>query len=119
MHRKCVAAIAFAILLLGITGVSAQDSRTLIWQRWDVVIDNVDTVNNVYRVTEHYEIEFRGTFSFGVRDIEHDMLEDIENIRITDRGKLARQLTSPTTLLLRLRAAKASLRSATMSSATC
>ncbi len=86
MHRKWAVAIALAVLIFMVNGVTAQDNRSLIWQRWDVLIDNVDTENNSYRVTEHYEIEFRGTFSFGVRDIEHDMLEDIQNIQITDRG---------------------------------
>lgn len=86
MRKQWAVVIALTVLFLAVGGVTAQDNRSLVWERWDVVIDNIDTENNQYRVTEHYEITFSGTFSFGVRDIEHDLLEDIRNVTVTDRG---------------------------------
>jgi uncharacterized membrane protein YgcG len=86
MRKQWAVAIALAVLIFAVSGVTAQDNRSLVWERWDVVIDEVDTANNQYHVTERYEITFSGTFSFGVRDIEHDMVEDIRNVTITDRG---------------------------------
>ena len=58
-------AVVMAVLLLGVSVVAAQDDRTVFWQRWDVLINNIDTTNNQFRVTEIYDVQFNGTFHYG------------------------------------------------------
>jgi hypothetical protein len=65
------------LLFLFALPVAAQD-RSAVWEQWDVVIDQVDTENNQFRVTELYRIRFDGTFRGGDAFIPDENLESIE-----------------------------------------
>jgi uncharacterized membrane protein YgcG len=82
---KWMAALLIAVLL-GASGTHAQD-RSVYWERWDVVIDNVDTTRNVFDVTEIYDLTFTGTFRFGTATIPMNRLTDIQNIRVLENGR--------------------------------
>lgn len=80
--------ILAAALAVGIpaTLLSAQ-SRTVYWRSWDVLIDDVDVVQNRYTVTEYYDLEFSGSFSFGSRVVETTNLNGIDNVRVSQDGQ--------------------------------
>ncbi len=80
-------------LLLGILPVSAQ-SRSVYWERWDVTIDEVDTSENRFRVTEEYTISFTGTFRFGSVAIPMNRLEDIDDVAVYEDGQALRETRS-------------------------
>ena len=95
MHKRLAAAlVAVVCVLLTSAGVLAQDNRTLVWDKWDVVIDDVDTTNNSYRVAERYAIRFSGTFQFGSAVIPLENLEDIQNVRVSEGGQPLRESCS-------------------------
>ena len=95
MLRKL--AVILTVLLLSVSGVVAQDNRTVFWQRWDVLINNVDTTNNQFRVTEIYDVQFSGTFRFGSAVIPLERLDSIHNIQVTEDGKAYREDCSGST----------------------
>ena len=88
MRRLSLAAILVVVAVLMMMGqsVSAQ-TRSLVWRQWDVVIDNIDTVENRFNVREIYDIEFSGTFRTGVATIEYVNLEYVENVRVYEAGE--------------------------------
>lgn len=86
--------IAFVVMGLLFTGVVSAQTRSVFWQRWDVLIDNVDTSGNRFDVTETYDVYFTGTFSFGIRVIELTNLDEIQNIQIYDGDQPLRQTCS-------------------------
>ncbi len=51
------------VLLVGLTSITQAQSRSVLWERWDVVIDNIDTSTNAFTVSEIYDIRFFGTFT--------------------------------------------------------
>jgi uncharacterized membrane protein YgcG len=69
----------------------AQDDRSLVWERWDVRIDNVDVTRNVFTVSESYEISFDGRFSFGTASIPYTNLEGITDISVSEAGRSLRR----------------------------
>ncbi len=78
----------FTALLLALAvapSVEAQ-TKTLRWHRWDVDIQiNAD---GTFHVSELFEIEFiGGDFTFGVRDIPVDQVEQITNISVREGGR--------------------------------
>jgi len=75
------------ILVCVVLGVVDAQSRTVYWERWDVRIDNVDTVNNAFDVVEIYDVRFSGTFTFGQRVIADTNLEGIRNVRVFEAGR--------------------------------
>lgn len=83
------ALLAVVVLMLSLPGVTPADAqdRTVFWNRWDVNIDNVDTSNNHFDVTELYDVEFTGTFRFGSRVIELTNLTGITNITVAQNGR--------------------------------
>jgi len=89
MHKRWAVTIALiaAVLLLAVRGAAAQDNRSLVWERWDVVIDDVDTANNTFRVTETYVIDFNGRYSFGAANIPLTNMDGINDVRVSDRGQ--------------------------------
>lgn len=91
---KKMAALLALLLLLGASAAGAQDDRSVYWQRWDVVIDNVDTTNNQFDVTEIYDVQFTGRFTFGSAVIPTDNLDDISNVRVTVDGDTLSQTCS-------------------------
>lgn len=85
--RRIVIVVLMALGLLAThTALSAQ-ARSVFWRRWDVVIDNVDTTNNQFTVTEIYDLNFSGRFTFGSAVIPYRNLEDVQNIQVLDNGK--------------------------------
>lgn len=80
-----------ASLILSPT-VLAQD-RNVIWQRWDVVIDNIDTSNNRFDVAEIYEITFTNDigsnpFTYGYAQIPINRLDSLTDVRVYEDGQL-------------------------------
>ena len=77
-------------LMIPATGIQAQssDSRSLHWARWDVVIDQIDTTQNSFRVTETYNLVIdSGPFHGGFRNIPLNRIDRIDNIQISDNGR--------------------------------
>ncbi len=85
MRKRAVLFLALLLLVM-VPPVLAQ-SRTLVWDRWDVIIGDVDTVNNSYQVTELYDVSFSGVFRFGSRVIEHTNLDYIDNVQVSQDGR--------------------------------
>jgi len=84
-----IAALLIGLLALAFSApannVRAADNRSIYWQRWDVLIDNIDTTNNVFHVTEtHYLQVVTGPFNGGDRDIPLNHVTAIDNGKITD-----------------------------------
>jgi hypothetical protein len=75
------------LLLVTVIPNVAQDDRSVYWRQWDVLIDNVDATNNVFDVSEQYDIDFSGTFRFGSAVIPNTNLEQISNIRVFENGQ--------------------------------
>jgi uncharacterized membrane protein YgcG len=85
---RWIALHAVLIVVLGLTGsAAAQSSRTLVWDRWDVTIDQVDAVANSFRVTETYDMAFSGTFRFGTAAIPMGRIEGISVSRVLQDGR--------------------------------
>lgn len=88
LRNKGWPVLLLAVLALCIPAASAAaQSRTVFWRVWDVVIDDVDVVANQYDVTELYDVEFTGSFSFGSRVIEQTNLGAIRNVRVSQDGQ--------------------------------
>lgn len=81
---------ALVLLILASTAVYAQ-SRSIVWDRWDVVIEDVDTTNNTFVVNEIYDIRFFGTFRFGQAVIPLDRVERIDSVEVYQDGQPLRQ----------------------------
>lgn len=75
-----------SVLLVILTSSVSAQSRSVVWNRWDVFIDQIDTTNNHFRVTEKYDVVFDGTFRFGQRLIPYHNLEEIRNIQVYQGG---------------------------------
>lgn len=90
MLRK-LAAVLTLLLVIGVSAAAAQDNRTVFWERWDVVIDEIDTAANRFNVTEIYNMDFGGRFSFGSAVIPTDRLNNITNVSVTQDGRALRQ----------------------------
>lgn len=93
MPRRATIAFVFLLLLLVTSSADAQ-SRSVYWERWDVVIDNVDIAVNSFDVTELYMVNFTGTFRFGLREIDSTNTEDIRNIQVYQDDQPLRQSCS-------------------------
>jgi hypothetical protein len=52
-----------------------------------VVVDEVNMADNSYRVTEVYDIEFSGSFSFGSVTIPYTNLDSITNVNVLENGQ--------------------------------
>jgi uncharacterized membrane protein len=91
MRKVTLGAFMLVILLTATTAMVSAQTRSVFWRRWDVQINNVDTVNNQFDVEEIYDIAFTGSFRFGSRVIPLTNLEDITNIQIYENDTLLRQ----------------------------
>lgn len=78
------AVVLVCVLFAG--SVSAQ-TRSVFWERWDVLIDNVDTTANRFDVTETYDVTFTGQFTFGSRVIARTNLDAVDNVRVYEGGQ--------------------------------
>lgn len=72
-------------LVLAAQPIHAQ-TRSVYWNSWNVLIDQMDTTANRFRVTESYDVSFTGPFSFGTAYIPTTRLDHIENISVTQNG---------------------------------
>lgn len=87
--------LAFALTPAGGAPAGAQDNRYLEWERFDVIIDNVDTAANRFDVTESYVLNVRtGPYRFGTATIPMERTEGIRNLRITENGQPLRDTCS-------------------------
>lgn len=74
--------LAALIALLSFeSGVTAQ-ARSVYWQRWDVLIDDLDMVSNRFRVAETHDVHFNGTFRFGLRVVALTNLEAVDSVQV-------------------------------------
>jgi uncharacterized membrane protein YgcG len=87
LMRRIAVVMLVAVGLLATHIPLLAQARSVFWQRWDVMIDNVDTTNNQFSVTEIYDVSFSGRFTFGSAVIPYRNLEDIRNIQVFDGGK--------------------------------
>ena len=94
MSRSSVFGVAVALVVIffgnvffGLFSTVAQssDGRSLRWDRFDVTINNVDTSNNRFDVTESYALTIEtGPYSFGTADIPLGRIEAIEGVSVYD-----------------------------------
>lgn len=90
MRRKWyILAGVLCLCLLVISPIYAQ-GRSIFWERWDVVIDEIDTTNNSYRVQEIYDIQFTGRYTFGAATIPDENLDRIDNVIVYENGQALR-----------------------------
>ncbi|MCK6577679.1 MAG: DUF2207 domain-containing protein [Anaerolineae bacterium] len=78
--------LTIGFVFSGLASAAAQD-RSVTWKRWDVIIDSVDPVENAFRVSEVYDIQFSGTFRFGSRAIPYTNLDSITDVAVTQDGR--------------------------------
>ncbi len=87
MQKRTIIPLLFLILtLLFVSPIKAQD-RTIFWNRWDVLIDNVNVNTNAFDVTESYDIVFSGSFRFGSVVIPLTNLDSITNVTVSEAGR--------------------------------
>lgn len=91
MPRRVFLAVLFVILVwfVNLTPVAGQ-ARSVFWERWDVLINNVDVIANRFTVTETYELDFSGTFRFGQRVIPLTNIENITSVEVREDNQLLR-----------------------------
>ena len=92
MRKSLSGLLLVLVLVLAFSGVAtAQDTKTLYWQRYDV--DLSVQQNGDLRVEETQELVFtQGTFRFGQREIPLNRLSDITNITVRElNGPVYRQ----------------------------
>lgn len=92
MRRRLCLIIVLLCCGLGLSVVNAQ-GRTVFWEEWNVVIDDMDTVENRFDVSEQYLIQFTGTFEFGTRAIPLERVESIGGVQVYEDGALMERVT--------------------------
>lgn len=99
-RQMLMAGVALAAFFFGVAPLAsaigpAQDNRSLVWEHFDVTIDEFDTAANRFRVTESYEIRVeRGPFRFGTAEIPMDRLNDINSLEVYENGRALRESCS-------------------------
>lgn len=93
-----IAVVALAAFFFGFAQPAAAidpaqgDGRSLVWERYDVRIDQMDTAANRFRVAETYRLRIdRGPFSFGTAEIPLDRVNDIDSLSVYENGQPLRQ----------------------------
>ena len=96
-----IAVVALAAVFFGLARPVAAidpaqgDGRSLVWERYDVRIDQMDTAANRFRVTETYRLRIeRGPFRFGTAEIPLDRVNDIHALSVYENGQPLRQTCS-------------------------
>jgi len=84
-----IAALLIGLLALAFSApannVRAADNRSIYWQRWDVLINNIDTTNNVFHVKETHVLMIDvGPFNGGDREIPMERMTGISNVIVKD-----------------------------------
>ncbi|MEZ4667693.1 MAG: DUF2207 domain-containing protein [Anaerolineae bacterium] len=82
MRNKFFLSLIILLLFIGNKFTTHAQSRTLVWKRWDVQIFDINTTSNRYTVTETYDIDFTGRFSFGSAIIPNLNLEQILGVQV-------------------------------------
>lgn len=87
MLRRSSAVVVILLLLLGApAAATAQESRQLRWDRYDVTIDL--RPDGSFRVCEQQDITFvRGSFSTGSRVIPLGRVTDIREVQVVEAGR--------------------------------
>lgn len=88
--RSIVTLLSLLLATFVFSTVNAQ-SKSLVWTRWDVLINNVDTKGNSFDVTESYDIDFTGSFRFGSAVIPMTNLDNISNVSVSENGQALRE----------------------------
>ena len=85
--KRGLLGVLFGLLILTLAAqpLFAQ-TRSVYWNAWNVLIDQVDTTQNRFRVTENYDVSFTGPFSFGTANIPTTRLDHIENVTVSQNG---------------------------------
>jgi uncharacterized membrane protein len=86
MQRKIFVWCIFLTLLLGITIPASAQSRSVLYEEWNVDIFDVNTTNNSFYVRETLKVRFSGTFRFGSRVVALNNLDRISNVRVVEAG---------------------------------
>jgi|FLYN01.1.fsa_nt_gi uncharacterized membrane protein len=94
MPKRALLAFAALLLILNLTLPAVAQSRSVYWERWDVIIDNVDTAANRFDVAEIYLVNFTGTFRFGSAVIPMENVEDIRNVQVYQNDQPLRESCS-------------------------
>jgi len=92
--RKYTAAIVIIMVLVLLNSTVQAQTRSVYWRQWDVRIDNIDTAANRFDVTESYDIDFSGRFTFGSAVIPLDNLDTIRNVAVFEEGRALRESCS-------------------------
>ena len=90
-RKLSIAALLIGLLALAFSApannVRAADDRSIYWQRWDVLINNIDTTSNVFHVRETHVLMIDvGPFNGGNREIPMDRVTGITGVTINDGG---------------------------------
>jgi hypothetical protein len=94
MYRKIlIVGFLLASIFISMQPTTAQE-RSVFWERWDVVIDNIDTTQNSIDVTEIYDVNFSGTFRYGLRVIADTNLEYITKVMVYENGQSLKESCS-------------------------
>ena len=92
MQRKIVVLCLMLMVLLGISLPASAQSRSVLYEEWNVDIFDVNTTNNSFYVRETLKVRFSGTFRFGSRVIALNNLENIRDVRVTEAGVALRSM---------------------------
>lgn len=87
MSNKLSLLILALLFTLAFPMESHAQTRSVVWENWDVDIFNIDMVENTFDVRENYNVQFSGTFRFGTAVIELTNLDEIRNIRVYEDGR--------------------------------
>lgn len=82
--------LVMIVMMLLALPVAAQ-ARSFVWERWDVVIDQIETSANRFRVAEIYRIRFRGTYFFGTADIPTSRVNALTDFLVYEDGQALSQ----------------------------
>lgn len=92
---KRISAISILLFLsVLLVGESHAQARSVYWERWDAVINAIDTANNHFNVRYEYDVYFSGSFSFGSIVVEDNRLDSISNVAVYEAGQLMSQSCS-------------------------
>lgn len=87
MLRKLFVVLAVLLSVQSASAPALAQTRSVFWQRWDVLINDIDTTANRFTVTEKYEVHFTGRFSFGSVVIPLTNLDEIRDLRVLQNGQ--------------------------------
>src|ERR1700690_4153199 len=79
-----LSAVAVALSIASVGNAYAQNSRSWVWQQWDVQISNINTKANSFHVSETQTINVtQGSFAGGDRSVALDRVSSISNVKVS------------------------------------